>query len=818
MSGNEKESQHLESPPPENTSPDPSFLSVSERLNLAKGLHAAGRLAEAEKLYQQVLDDDPTHPVALHFLGVIALQSGKHEQAVELITKAISIKPDFAEAYNNLGTALKALRRYDEAISAYQQSLIFKPDFTDAHYNLGFLMQQMNRPGEAVSHFHQVIAIHPNRVDAHGGLGLAYKALGRLNEAVASYQKALTHRPDSVSLCIELGLLLQQSGDPEGAVGIYKKILMIQPDHANALFNLGKLYHELGQLNASVESYQKGLHANPERADALCNLGLALQDLGRMDEALASYHQAITINPGLLEAHYNLGNALQSRKKLNEAILSYQKALEINPGFVQALNNIGAALNDLGRLDEAVEIYQSVLQDKPDYAEGHNNLGNSLFSLGDIEASISCYQKAIAEHPDYYGAFSNLLLAEQYRPGHTAETLYELHCRWDERYALTFKSAWPNHQNTREPDRTLRIGFVSADLGRHPVGYFAVGLLEHLRQFNIETFCYSDRIADDLTKRIQSLFNVWHNTRDASDEAVTSIIAQDKIDILIDLSGHSAHNRLLIFARKPAPIQVSWAGYVSTTGLSAMDYLVSDRFSTLEGEEPFYSEKIIRMPDQWLCYEPPSYAPDVAPLPAQKNGYVTFGSFSNPGKLNAAVVSTWAKILCEVEGSRLLIKYRGIDTASNIKRLTKMFGEAGIPASRLILEGRSPHADLLARYNDVDIALDPFPYSGGLTTYEALWMGVPVITIPGETFASRHSQSHLETIGHSEFVARDLDHYVGLAVEWAHDTDRLSKIRSKLREEMARSPICDHKKFSENFAVLMRTIWREWCERPFKAV
>jgi protein O-GlcNAc transferase len=386
-----------------------------------------------------------------------------------------------------------------------------------------------------------------------------------------------------------------------------------------------------------------------------------------------------------------------------------------------------------------------------------------------------------------------------------------LHREWDAQFAEDYKSEWREHQNERAPDRLLRVGFVSADFGRHPVGHFVVGLLKHLSSYGFQTYCYSDRIEDELTIRIQEKTDVWIEIRGWSDEQLALKVREDRIDILVDLAGHSAHNRLLVFARKPAPVQVSWAGYVATTGLSAIDYLISDKYSTHKDEEDYYKEQIIRMPDQWLCYAPPSYAPDVGPLPAKRNGYVTFCSFSNPAKLNAEVISLWARILKAVDNAHLILKYRYIDADSNIKRLTEQFEAQGVPASRLVLEGKSPHADLFERYNDVDIALDTFPYSGGVTTYEALWMGVPVITVPGTTFASRHSLSHLMTIGYPEFIAKDQSHYVELATQLAHDQKRLLNIRSQLRQKMAASPTCNTQKFAKDFGALMRDIWKKWC-------
>ena len=589
---------------------------------------------------------------------------------------------------------------------------------------------------------------------------------------LSSGQQTLT-----IQQAIDLAVEHHNAGRLPEAEGLYTQILQAEPEHPVALNLLGVVAHQVGKNDVAVDLIGKALAIKPDYAEAYSNLGLAFQEQGKLDDATTSYRKALAINADYAEVHNNLGNALTNQGKLVDAVASYRKAIAINA----------------------------------DFAKPHNNLGNALKRQGKLDDAAASYHKAIAIKPDYAGAHSNLLLNEHYRLGHTANTLYALHCDWDTQFVEDYKPEWPEHQNERTPNRLLRIGFVSADLGHHPVGYFVVGLLTHLSSFGFQTYCYSDRIEDELTTRIRATTDVWQEIRGWPDEQVTSKVMGDQIDILIDLTGHSANNRLLVFARKPAPLQVSWAGYMATTGLSSIDYLISDKYSTLEDEEEYYQEQIIRMPNQWVCYEPPSYAPKVGPLPAKRNGYVTFCSFSNPAKLNAEVISLWTRILKAVDNSQLIIKYNNIDTAYNIKRLTDQFEAEGVSESRLILEGKSPHAELFERYNDVDIALDPFPYSGGVTTYEALWMGVPVITVPGATFASRHSLSHLMTIGYPEFVAKDQDHYFELATQLAHNQERLSSIRSQCRQKMAASPSCDSQKFAKDFGTLMRGIWWKWC-------
>ncbi len=381
---------------------------------------------------------------------------------------------------------------------------------------------------------------------------------------------------------------------------------------------------------------------------------------------------------------------------------------------------------------------------------------------------------------------------------------------YDRQHAVPLAAGIPQHAQVRDCHGRPRLGFVSPDLRRHPVGYFLIRVLENLDQDQFETICYSDQIVkDDMTHRLQAAATEWRDVLGMSDERLAEQIRADRIDILFDLAGHTGSNRLLVFARKPAPIQVTWIGYEGTTGLAAMDYLLADHLMIPEGSERFYRESVLRMPDGYLCYDPPETAPPVGPPPSWKNGFATFGSFNNLAKVTPEVVSVWAGILRGAPTARLVMKYRGLGDQTVRELYLDLFAAHGVEPQRLDLLPWSSYADYLATYHQVDVTLDPFPFSGSTITCESLWMGVPVVTCPGETFASRHSLGHLSNVGLMETIAQDLDEYIELAISLAGDLPRVAVLRAGLRERMAASPLCDGKRFGANLASMLHEILKQ---------
>ena len=581
---------------------------------------------------------------------------------------------------------------------------------------------------------------------------------------------------------------------------------------AEAHTNLGNALWDRGRPDDAIAACDRAIALKPNMAAAHNTLGNALRDKGRLDEAIAACSRAIALKPDMAEAHSSLGNILRDSGRPDEAVAACTRAIALRPGMAEAHLNLGNALKEQGRFDEAIAAFGRAIALRPDSAEAHNNLGNALLSLADHEGAIRAYHRVLELRPNYMAAHSNLLLCEQYRNGVTLSGLARAHAEWDRKHAALHRKNAKPWDLVRDPERPLRLGFVSHDLCRHPVGFFLIRVLENLDPRSCTVICYHSGVGrDDLSDRLAAAAAQWHDVFGLDDDALADRIQADRIDILFDLAGHTSGHRLLVFARRPAPIQASWIGYVGTTGLSAMDYLIADRYHVPAGAEAHYRETVLRMPDGYVCFDPPAEAPAVGPLPALERGFLTFGSFNNVSKITPEVIKLWAEIVRRVPGSRLLLVTPARDGAIVARRIADAFAAAGADRGQLELRGTLLRPDLLASYNTIDLALDPFPYSGGVTTCEALWMGVPVVTCPGETFASRHSLSHLSNVGLTETVAANPSEYVELALRLAGDLPHLAAIRAGLRDRMARSPLCDGERFARHLMALLRDVWRQWC-------
>jgi predicted O-linked N-acetylglucosamine transferase (SPINDLY family) len=669
---------------------------------------------------------------------------------------------------------------------------------------------QGGRLRQAEEIYQQILQVEPNQADAIHLLGVIAYQGQKLDEAIARFRRALGMRPDHAEAHNSLGVALKAKGKLDEAVACCRQALELKPNYVEAHNNQGNALLDQGNLDAAVASYRRALELRPDYSEAHNNLGFALKAQGSLEEAIGCFRRSLELNSDCTQTHNNLGTAFYDAGNLQEAVRSWRRALELKPGSLDTCLNLAAALWELGNLNESVAFSRRALELNSECAEAHNNLGIALNAQGRPAEALTCFHRALELKPDYAYAHSNQLYALQYCEGANPGALAEAHAAFDRQHAVPLRTLVPFHEHVPYRSGRPRLGFVSPDLGRHPVGYFLVRVLENLREQEHEVFCYSDRIVtDDMTRRFQGAATLWRDVRRTSDERLAAQIRADRIDILFDLAGHTGRNRLLVFARKPAPIQITWIGYEGTTGLSAMDYLLADRHMIPQRSECYYREKVLRMPDGYLCYDPPGAAPPVGPLPLSKNGYATFGSFNNPAKITPDVVAVWAEILRRDPTARMVLKYRGLGDGHVKQRYLEFFIAHDVEPQRLEFLPASSYTEYLATYHQVDIVLDTFPFSGSTTTCEALWMGVPVITSPGETFASRHSLTHLANAGLNETIARNRDEYVELAVSLAGDLTRLAALRAGLRERMANSPLCDGQRFATNLASLLMDIWKQ---------
>ncbi len=543
-----------------------------------------------------------------------------------------------------------------------------------------------------------------------------------------------------------------------------------------------------GAHAASVELYRECLELQSQDSRIWCNFGAELDAVGRTDEARSAYRRAIDLDPGLAQAWYNLGRLLQIAGQTAESENCY----------------LTAAL----RVDASAERQLWLLI--------YNNLGLLLYKQGRPQEAVALYREALAGYAQAADLYSNLLLTMQYAGGYTqAESLAE-HLEYARCFEAPLMKEWHAHPNARDPGKRLKIGYVSPDFKAHAVAFFIEPVLAHHDHVRMEVCCYCNHtVSDAVTVRLKSLVEQWHDISAIDDVRLAEQIREDGIDILVDLAGHTAGGRLQTFARKPAPVQVTWLGYPCTTGLAAMDYRITDVHADPAGvSEANYSETLFRLPDTFDCYAPPCDAPEVGVLPAIAQGYVTFGSFNNLAKLSAEVRALWAQVLLAVPGSRLLLKSVPLADTATRQRLIGDFAEYGVGEERLILAvAEATHFSHLNRYHEVDIGLDPFPYNGVTTSFEAMWMGVPVVTLAGSSFISRMGVTMLTNLGMTELIADTPQGYVAIAARLAGDIDRLAALRAGLRDRMANSPLTDARRFTLNLENAYREMWAKWCSK-----
>lgn len=780
---------------------------------------AAGDLPMALEFYNSAIALSPSDGRPYFLRGNLQLEMGHPADAAESYAAALTIKPDSAGAHFNLGNARRALGQKEAQIIAYRRAIALKPDFVDAHIALSLALEERGDRDGAEAHLRQALLAEPTAPGALFNLGSLLAECGRHDEATGCLQQAITARPDYVEAHILLSAIATINGDDPAAAAHLTQVQALGVPPAEAGNNLGTRLKKLGHPELAVACYQQTLQEYPDNAALLNNLGIALKGQGQLEEAQDCFLRSLALDPEFSPAYLNLGVLHFMFEDYQQAIENCRKALTLTPSLYDAANNLGAAYQRLGMFSQARDNFQRAIDIDPSHADAYNNLGNVLSDLGIHGQASANYRKALELKPDYFVAFSNLLFTQNYSVDGSPQQLYEEALEFGRRVRQR-TTPFISWLSPGRGSQTLRVGFVSGDLAQHPVGFFLESILDAMAkrtQGRFEFFCYHNNWrVDPLTERLKAHCQHWETIYSWSDKQVAERIHADGVDILIDLSGHTGKNRLPVFAWKPAPLQISWLGYFATTGVAEIDCLIADPWTLPVDEERFFSEQIIRLPHTRLCFTEPRETTVIAPLPALRNGFITFGSQNNLSKLTDKVVAIWSKILLAIPDSRMLIKARQLEEASVRKDLLARFTRLGVAAERFIMEPPSDRRGYFATYNRIDIALDPFPYPGGTTTVEALWMGVPVLTLAGKRFLGRQGVGLLQNAGLPEWIANSSDEYLNLAISHASDWGRLARLRKSLRESLLTSPIFDAADFAYHFEKLLRDTWQKWCNSQQK--
>lgn len=798
------------------------MATAAELLQLAKTHHVAGRLAEAEPFYRAALAADGSSAEAHFLLGVVCHLLGRPDEAIALLARAVAGRPNHVESRHYLAVVLASRDRLDEAVAHLQEAQRQDPHSSEILANLrnvsaarcdaqGQQFAGAGRWEESAACHQEALRLQADYVPALGNLGNALKNLGRMDEASACYRRILEIAPNVALAHNDLGLIAQAQGQLPQAIEHYRRALDLDDNFAEAHTNLGTAMAIEGRLDEAECCCRRAIQLKPEFADAHQDLGAVLVLQNRLDEALASFDRAIALAPNLAIAYLHRGDVYRSKRMHNAAILNYQECLSRGAPAGAAYLNLAISYCEIGQPDLAVGCCQKGLELQPRNALLCNTMAYALHMQGQADAMLEWSRRAIDLAPDNAALHGNLIYALNYIPGVDPPSLFAEHLAWGKRHADPLTVLAPPHDNDPAPDRRLRIGYVSAHFCRHAVHYFSEPLLAAHDHERFEIYCYSDSpFEDDATARILPSADHWRRTNQATDEQLAQMIRDDRIDILVDLAGHISGNRLLVFARKPAPVQVTYIGYQNTTGMSAMDYRLTDERADPPGRaDALHTEKLVRLPRSFFCYRPPDEAPPITPLPARATGQVTFGSFNSFSKVTPQVIAVWLTILERVNGSRLMVL---ADRGGFVeRRLGELAQERGLDPARIVVVDRRPLKEYLQLLQLADIALDAFPFNGHTTTCDSIWMGVPVVMLEGQTYASRFGGSVLANVGLESSIARNEEQYVDIAVGLAQDLDALEKLRSELRPRMANSVLLDFAGFTRNVEAAYRQMWRDWC-------
>ncbi|OQA33332.1 MAG: lipoprotein NlpI [Betaproteobacteria bacterium ADurb.Bin341] len=791
-----------------------SFLAAQE-------YYQRGDLASAEAICSRLLAIDPADEELLLLFGNVQVGKGSIDVGLECLRMARQLKPENPDISFALGVALQKGGRFSEAVEVYRATLALKPNCQEYQVRLNALLAQTGENGlDGVAFPEPVIAQktpsanstqqrrNPSTQEKNKLADLFNQ--GRLNEAAALAQTMVDNFPSDGFAWMVLGLALGQMARYEDAVTALQKAVSLMPRNAEAHCNLASILQALGRPEECEASCRKALQIEPRMVEALNNLGGALHAQGKLDEALLVYQQALKIRPGMFEAHSNLGIVYYDLGRYEEAQASYQRALRIQPRFAEAHSNLGVVYQTLGQLEESEACCRKAAEIQPDYAKAYSNLANVLKEKGAFAEAESNYRRALQLKPDYAEAFDNLLFTINYHPDRSGEEIFAAYQQYDKRFGLPHHAKWYAHSNSRDTRRRLRVGYVSPDFRRHSCRHFLEPLLAYHDKNAVEVYAYAELAREDeVTARYRGYVDHWVRTLGMSHDALADRIRSDGIDILVDLAGHTEKNRLAVFARKPAPVSLSWLGYGYTTGLSAIDYFLTDSVSVPAGSEALFSERPWRIEHPALVYRPAENMGQVGALPANKRGYLTLGTLTRAVRINHRTIRVWSEILKRLDGTRLVVDSGSYKGAMMQDDLVRQFAEHGIDCDRLEIGCHSPPWDVL---RGLDIGLDCFPHNSGTTLFETLYMGIPFVTLADRPSVGRLGSAILQAIGHPEWIARSEEEYIEITVSLASDLGRLMVLREGLRGEMENCALMDEPAFARKVEAAYRQMWVKWCE------
>ena len=838
-------------------------LTLDEALKKGVAAHKAGQIQEADRLYTTILKAQPNHPDANHNMGVLAVGVGKVKESLPFFKTALEANLSTGQFWLSYIDALMKLDWLADAQAVFDQAKAKGAigegfDQIEAKLNCdneaGGLPELAQVIQEAILHreigeFDTAVKLLINHLNEFSSnvellslLAHCYILNDDAENASTCLDKAKGLDPHTASVGWNDARLLLKNKNVVDALTVARKTIEQYPDDIEGMGVIGACLRASNEIDESLLYLDKAILLNPNYAEALINRGLikltqhdksgALLDLEtahklkphakqiwdlivslnvefkQFDKAASLLIKMVEADPRNENRFAGLAFCNQSLGDLETAIDNYKKALKIKPDYAEVYVNMGSALMGRGDLEAALDSYKQAIKIKPNYAEAYNNMGIALESKGDQEAAIDSYKQALKIKPDFKDAFSNLLFTLNYHPDKSAEEIFAAYQEYDDHCGVPCRNDWRDHPNNRETLRRLKVGYVSQDFRKHSGRHFLEPLLAHHDKRVVEVYAYADlKREDEVTARYKSYVEHWIPTVGLSDAAVAERIRADGIDVLVDLAGHTANNRLGVFACKPAPVSISWLGYGYTTGLTAIDYFLTDAAAVPLGSEGLFSETPLRLETPACSFRPAEGMGSVSPLPAMMRGFVTFGTLTRSVRINHRTIRVWSEILKQVAGARLVIDSKSFQNEGEHAALIAQFFAHGINREQLELGFHSPPWDVL---RGLDIGLDCFPHNSGTTLFETLYMGIPLVTLAGRPSVGRLGSSILEGVGHPEWIARTEAEYIKKAVDLANDLPALAHLRAGLRAKMEAGPLMDEAGFARKVEAAYQTMFAKW--------